>query len=99
MAVPVLWIGVSYFALLFMAAFGEGAIKFVHIMHVAFAFILLLAVALVKAPRPLGIAILTGLIVANVVTLQERYSDPYQGFSTAMAALESMTPPGEEVYY
>ena len=52
MAVPVLWIGVSYFALLFMAAFGEGAIKFVHIMHVAFAFILLLAVALVESASP-----------------------------------------------
>lgn len=88
LAIPLLWIAITYGVLVTMTIISDGPIKYVHITHVAFATALLVGAGVSVAPRIGGIIIIGLITVAAAIGLQEYYAAPYDNFTETFIELE-----------
>jgi hypothetical protein len=98
LALPLLWVAVSYAMLWAGARFSDGMFKWLHLSAVAIPLALLSAAVLAQASRLTLACVLTAFTLASVVGLADYYQHPYRYPSDMVDAIARYRDGDETVY-
>jgi hypothetical protein len=87
--VPVLWIVLTYSMLVTLAILADGPIKWLHIHHVVYALVLIMAAGIALMPRRLQITLVALFVTVSAWGLMQYYGEPYRYWREARAAMNT----------